>query len=245
MNHLYLTRKERKAIILLLTLLSVIQLLNLLIKYQNSTTNREMKMIMVNHDKQVFDTVSVSNIDFENEPKPIKPIKVKEPKVQTIDITAIKAPVAQNKLKPTTDKLAIVIELNSASPEDLKTLKGLGPVLSSRIVKYRDMVGGFHSKEQLKEVYGLRTTLVDSLSSQLMVNKSILRKLNVFTASEEQLSQQYFISKYLAQKIKRLIDSRYTQIDSKETFIKLLNYDPVKLEKVLPYLCFEKPADKD
>lgn len=47
------------------------------------------------------------------------------------------------------------LNLNRADTADLKRLRGVGPKLAARIVKFRDLVGGFHSKEQLMEVYGL------------------------------------------------------------------------------------------
>jgi competence ComEA-like helix-hairpin-helix protein len=47
------------------------------------------------------------------------------------------------------------LNLNRADTADLKRLHGVGSKLAARIVKFRDLVGGFHSKEQLKEVYGL------------------------------------------------------------------------------------------
>lgn len=47
------------------------------------------------------------------------------------------------------------IEINKADTTEWKRLRGIGSVLSQRIVKYRDKCGGFHSIEQLKKIYGL------------------------------------------------------------------------------------------
>lgn len=47
------------------------------------------------------------------------------------------------------------VELNSADTTELKRLKGIGSVLSARIVKYRKKLGGFTSVEQIRNVYGL------------------------------------------------------------------------------------------
>lgn len=46
-------------------------------------------------------------------------------------------------------------DLNKADSLALQRVSGLGPVLSARIVKYRNLLGGFCRIEQLREVYGI------------------------------------------------------------------------------------------
>jgi DNA uptake protein ComE-like DNA-binding protein len=57
------------------------------------------------------------------------------------------------------------LDINLADSVSLESLPGIGEKLSSRIVRYRDRLGGFISIDQLKEVYGL------SDSTFLLVNK--------------------------------------------------------------------------
>ncbi|WP_137017255.1 ComEA family DNA-binding protein, partial [Streptomyces albus] len=47
------------------------------------------------------------------------------------------------------------ISLSSATPEQLETLPGVGPVLAQHIVDYRTQHGGFTSVDQLKDVDGI------------------------------------------------------------------------------------------
>lgn len=47
------------------------------------------------------------------------------------------------------------VEINTADTTELKRLRGIGSVLSARIVKYRGKIGGFTSVEQLRNIYGL------------------------------------------------------------------------------------------
>ena len=47
------------------------------------------------------------------------------------------------------------ISLSSATPEQLETLPGVGPVLAQHIVDYRTEHGGFNSIDQLQEVNGI------------------------------------------------------------------------------------------
>lgn len=50
---------------------------------------------------------------------------------------------------------AFRLEVNSADSATWTVLRGIGPVLSARIVKYRDARGGFRSVDDLQKVYGL------------------------------------------------------------------------------------------
>ncbi|MBA22128.1 MAG: hypothetical protein CMP52_02125 [Flavobacteriales bacterium] len=59
---------------------------------------------------------------------------------------------------------AIVVEvkdINKATAEELKQIRGIGAVLSKRIVNYRSRLQGFEDLDQFFEVYGL-----DSLVAQ-------------------------------------------------------------------------------
>ncbi|GAA2357856.1 ComEA family DNA-binding protein [Nonomuraea africana] len=48
-----------------------------------------------------------------------------------------------------------VLDLNSATPEQLEELPGVGEVLAARIAEFRTTHGGFRSVEQLREVSGI------------------------------------------------------------------------------------------
>ncbi|WP_344863130.1 ComEA family DNA-binding protein [Planomonospora alba] len=53
------------------------------------------------------------------------------------------------------DPAATLIDLNTATPEQLEQLPGVGEVLARRITEYRDGHGGFRSVGQLREVSGI------------------------------------------------------------------------------------------
>ncbi len=78
------------------------------------------------------------------------------------------------------------ISLNESDTTRWKMIPGIESSYASRIVKYRELLGGFVRKEQLLEVYGLDAELYgrispyiapDSLWSRLAVNSADFREL--------------------------------------------------------------------
>ncbi len=64
--------------------------------------------------------------------------------------------VAKNKTSNSIKSPPILkLDLNSVSVEQLQQVKGIGEVLSNRIVRYRLSIGGYRSLIQLKDIYGL------------------------------------------------------------------------------------------
>ncbi|SHI67575.1 competence protein ComEA [Tessaracoccus bendigoensis DSM 12906] len=57
------------------------------------------------------------------------------------------------------------INLNTASPEQLEELPGIGPVTAAAIVAWRDEHGGFTAVEELQEVSGIGPKTFEKLAS--------------------------------------------------------------------------------
>ncbi len=88
---------------------------------------------------------------------------------------------------------ADVIELNSADTTALMQLKGIGKVFASRIIKYRDMLGGFTSKDQLKEVYGVDSVLYQSIQAFISVNPDAIQKININFADVQLMGKHPYL----------------------------------------------------
>lgn len=80
-----------------------------------------------------------------------------------------------------------LVELNSASAEQLKTVKGIGEKLSARIIKTRSIYGGFTAVEELKLVYGLSDENYERIITQVYVNPDLMPGLNVNQAVAKDL----------------------------------------------------------
>jgi len=110
-------------------------------------------------------------------------------------------PVIQIEEKPEMEKLSgppeesapVMVELNSADSLDLVRLRGIGPVFASRILKYRDLLGGFYSPHQLLEVYGFPEETFHALSQHLMADSLKVEKLRLnFVGYTELIRHPYF-----------------------------------------------------
>lgn len=86
--------------------------------------------------------------------------------------------------------LVTVIDINSASFDDWKSLPGIGEVLAGRIIKFRDRMGGFSGIEQVKKTYGISDSVFTLISPYLSVNTKTRRLLNINAASAYDLKNR-------------------------------------------------------
>lgn len=91
-----------------------------------------------------------------------------------------------------------LVDINQVDSTGLCKLKGIGPVLSRRIINYRDKLGGFTRKEQLLEVYGLSEETFQIIIFGLIIGPQPPLKMNLNSASFEQLSKHPYVSSSLA-----------------------------------------------
>lgn len=89
----------------------------------------------------------------------------------------------------------ITYDLQLSSAEELEQLKGVGTVLSKRIVKYRDLLGGFSNKDQLGEVYGMDSILVQCLKPSVYISPNSIKKINVELNGYNELNAHPYISR--------------------------------------------------
>lgn len=136
----------------------------------------------------------------------------------------------------TTDVKKAVIDINLSDTSAWQKLYGIGPVLSKRIVKYRDALGGFHSVEQLKEVYGLPVETFENIKSNLRLEPSFrITKININHCTEEELNKHPYINKKQAKTILNY-RNQHGKYDNLESLYKIKSLDSVFLRKIGNYL---------
>jgi len=98
----------------------------------------------------------------------------------------------------------IHIDIGTADTVELLSVKGIGPSRARGIYKYRQLLGGYYSVNQLREVYGIDSAAYLQIAEQVFIKDSInINRININTASSEQLSKHPYIRKKLAEIIVR------------------------------------------
>jgi competence protein ComEA len=99
---------------------------------------------------------------------------------------------------------SIHIDIGTADTIELLSVKGIGPSRARGIYKYRQLLGGYYSVNQLKEVYGIDSATYVQIAEQVFVkDSSNISRININTASSEQLGKHPYIRKKLAEIIVR------------------------------------------
>jgi DNA uptake protein ComE-like DNA-binding protein len=127
----------------------------------------------------------------------------------------------------------VAFDLNRADTNDLKKLKGIGSKLSARIIKYRDMVGGFYSENQVKEVFGLDSIVVDEILKFATIKNPSLKKIKINEVTAEEFKHLY-IRPYVAKSV-IAYRQQHGNFTSKKDFEPIKLLDAKTLDKIFPY----------
>lgn len=87
------------------------------------------------------------------------------------------------------------IDINTADSSELTLLYGIGKVLSSRIIKYRNLLGGYYEVKQLCEVYGIDSILFKQIKEFVVSDTSAIRVLDINTILYADLLRHPYIDK--------------------------------------------------
>ena len=129
-----------------------------------------------------------------------------------------------------------VLDLNSATAKELKSVTGIGEKLSARIVKFRDRLGGFFVNEQLYDVYGLEPEVIGRVLKQFKVLKvPSIKKININSASVEELQKLIYFHKKVATGIVNYRNDNNNSI-SLDELIKIEDFPVDKIDRIILYL---------
>ncbi|KAB1062705.1 helix-hairpin-helix domain-containing protein [Salibacter halophilus] len=130
----------------------------------------------------------------------------------------------------------ISFELNTCNAEELQEIYGIGPAYSGRIINYRDLLGGYLSVGQLKEVYGINDSLYSQIAPYFTVtNRDSIKKININEADAYEIGKHPYITNYLAIQIEtyRRENGKFENLEDLREH-RLLN--DVLYIKIAPYL---------
>jgi competence protein ComEA len=93
------------------------------------------------------------------------------------------------------------IEINTADTAAFIRLPGIGPTLASRILKFREKLGGFYAIEQIRETFGLADSTFQKIRPLLRVSPTEVKKIRINTADKETLQAHPYIRYTIANAI--------------------------------------------
>jgi competence protein ComEA len=131
-----------------------------------------------------------------------------------------------------------MLDINSCDSASLVRLPGIGPVLSARIIKYRHLLGGFATVNQLTEVYGLNAETYDLIKGKVFVDSLAVIRININTAGYKELSHILYFEKYEVTAILKYRELK-GPISGMSDLIENKLITVEKAKKVHPYLKFE------
>ena len=136
--------------------------------------------------------------------------------------------------RPTPEPLK-AFDVNLADTAQLSKIRGIGAKLSQRIIRYREGLGGYVQMKQLKEVYGLDSTVVENLEKFAFVAEDFEpKRLNINAADARMLADHPYLSDKEARAIVAyrfqhgnfgsLDELRAIQVLTGETLSRILHY---------------------
>jgi competence protein ComEA len=130
---------------------------------------------------------------------------------------------------------AAKVELNAADSASLVSLNGIGAGYARRILKYRSILGGFVSIDQLHEVYGFTDELFEKIKNSVTVDPSRIKKIDLNRDDFKTVNRHPYLSYELT---KSIFDWRRKTTINATNLKEILN-DPALYERLKPYLSFE------
>jgi competence ComEA-like helix-hairpin-helix protein len=94
-------------------------------------------------------------------------VQIKNDEKNVVAKTFVKKDSSSSSPKIFAAKKLSVININAATADDFKNLPGIGDVLSNRIIKYRNAMGGFKSVDDVKKTYGLSDSVFQIIKPYL------------------------------------------------------------------------------
>ena len=93
------------------------------------------------------------------------------------------------------------VNINKADTHLISELFGTENFLSERLIKYRNLLGGFVNKKQFDEIYGLNRKQYNLIINNIFIDTSLIRKININKTDKQTLNKHPYLNKYYAKAI--------------------------------------------
>ena len=133
------------------------------------------------------------------------------------------------------------VEINSADSATLVTIDGIGAKSASEIIKYRKLLGGYHSVEQLSELKCITESNFEKILPKIWCDSFVISKIDINFARSLELERHPYVS---ARALRRIVKHR--QLKGGWSKIEEMIDDDILSEeeakRLAPYLRFRLTA---
>jgi competence ComEA-like helix-hairpin-helix protein len=133
------------------------------------------------------------------------------------------------------ETLPLLLDLNSADTAELQKLSGIGPAFATRILKYRELLGGFCNKNQLLEVYGFPEETFQVIKEDILVDSLKVSKLRINFVNYSDLLRHPYLKKGQVEAILNYRD-RKGSFSSNEQLLDAGLVDTATFHVLRPYI---------
>ena len=142
---------------------------------------------------------------------------------------------------PATQLQDSLLEINSADSAALVAINGIGAKSASEIIRYRTLLGGYHSVEQISELKVITEENFAKILQQICCDSCKISKIDINFAGPKELERHPYVS---ARALRRIVKQR--QLKGGWTRIEEMIDDDIlsedEAERLAPYLRFRLSA---
>lgn len=129
------------------------------------------------------------------------------------------------------------ILFSEADSITLQIVPGIGPAMASRVIKFRENLGGLVHKDQLKEVFGMKEEVADQIWNYFDFDRPSLRKIPINQADINTLAKHPYIG-YGEAKVIFAFRNQHGPFSSADDLLKIKIFKEDWVNKLSPYLSF-------
>jgi len=131
-----------------------------------------------------------------------------------------------------------IIDVNIADSTAFISLPGIGSKLATRIITFREKLGGFYSIEQIGETYGLPDSTFQKIKQYLKLDNPAVKKININTATVDEMKAHPYIKYSLANPIVSY-RTEHGPFSKVEDIKKVMAVTEDTYKKIAPYLSLQ------
>jgi len=130
-----------------------------------------------------------------------------------------------------------LVDINSADTAALIALRGIGSKSAAEIVKYRELLGGYHSVEQISEIKTVTEQNYEKILQQIYCDSCEIQKIDINFAAPKEIARHPYVSAAALRKIikQRQLKGGWSRI---EELIEQNILSEEEAKRLAPYLRF-------